>query len=248
MEIEDHPRSRGVYLDLGVRGVCGAGSSPLARGLLKDTASMMWTDRIIPARAGFTVSKSATLAFRADHPRSRGVYEYVPAGKHGDDGSSPLARGLRPFPLFSGRGRRIIPARAGFTSPCRTLEWRRPDHPRSRGVYRHYSLDHAFFSGSSPLARGLRRNVCARKRRLRIIPARAGFTAHPPTSCRPPPDHPRSRGVYSNQTRMVISRRGSSPLARGLHFRLDGSIVLIRIIPARAGFTPHSRPPPPALQ
>ena len=50
----DHPRSRGVYVSIVENIVDIAGSSPLARGLLKDTATNMWSDRIIPARAGFT--------------------------------------------------------------------------------------------------------------------------------------------------------------------------------------------------
>ena len=50
----DHPRSRGVYLSCSSSPRCGAGSSPLARGL-----PVRWTGarscfRIIPARAGFT--------------------------------------------------------------------------------------------------------------------------------------------------------------------------------------------------
>ena len=71
----------------------------------------------------------------------------------------------------------------------------------------------------------------------RIIPARAGFT---PDFIPGPPmvgDHPRSRGVYPSHDqgdRMVI---GSSPLARGLHGRVVGGDVVVRIIPARAGFT-----------
>ena len=52
--VRDHPRSRGVY----GADACGAcvdcGSSPLARGLLILSLSPVDTERIIPARAGFT--------------------------------------------------------------------------------------------------------------------------------------------------------------------------------------------------
>ena len=51
-----------------------------------------------------------------DHPRSRGVYQdrnlRYPLG----DGSSPLARGLRPLPERLAAVLGIIPARAGFTA------------------------------------------------------------------------------------------------------------------------------------
>ena len=50
----DHPRSRGVYVTNVLAPALVAGSSPLARGLLEDMDMSENTDRIIPARAGFT--------------------------------------------------------------------------------------------------------------------------------------------------------------------------------------------------
>ena len=52
-----------------------------------------------------------------------------------------------------------------------------------------------------------------------------------------PQDHPRSRGVYTRSPGAPRRWRGSSPLARGLLgcALLEGGVV--RIIPARAGFT-----------
>ena len=70
----DHPRSRGVYLRekdvLENRG----GSSPLARGLLVRYNLTPVEIGIIPARAGFTSRRTASLRSSKDHPRSRGVY------------------------------------------------------------------------------------------------------------------------------------------------------------------------------
>ena len=51
----DHPRSRGVYVNGVEYGVVGGGSSPLARGLLGEKVSALQAERIIPARAGFTL-------------------------------------------------------------------------------------------------------------------------------------------------------------------------------------------------
>ena len=74
--IRDHPRSRGVYRGRMSRISIPRGSSPLARGL----PGRLWcgtrSDRIIPARAGFTVSVLDDDSCEEDHPRSRGVYAY----------------------------------------------------------------------------------------------------------------------------------------------------------------------------
>ena len=91
----DHPRSRGVYPTFDSINAAIEGSSPLARGLPSPTAHAYRTSGIIPARAGFTSSRSRRTSVTRDHPRSRGVYE-ARARRDADGlGSSPLARGLR---------------------------------------------------------------------------------------------------------------------------------------------------------
>ena len=92
----DHPRSRGVYSPFCTDTNLHPGSSPLARGL------------------HFPYSLPT---FTRDHPRSRGVYIALAASSVSPGGSSPLARGLLRRDLALFRGRRIIPARAGFTTP-----------------------------------------------------------------------------------------------------------------------------------
>ncbi len=155
----DHPRSRGVYL-LGERTEwCSAGSSPLARGLLGDLTSSIGEVGIIPARAGFTVRSRLLATCSGDHPRSRGVYGFLP-------GECSYCRG-------------IIPARAGFTRPHGRDTLLRPDHPRSRGVYVGSVGSAASVAGSSPLARGLLCLVQHAREPRRIIPARAGVTPLP---------------------------------------------------------------------
>ena len=92
--LRDHPRSRGVYsppcqdalimkgsspLARGLLRVVTRdgepwGSSPLARGLLLAGLSYGVEERIIPARAGFTLVSRSPRTSRRDHPRSRGVY------------------------------------------------------------------------------------------------------------------------------------------------------------------------------
>ena len=131
----DHPRSRGVYAAVWKPAPTVAGSSPLARGLLKPLIRDDEEVGIIPARAGFTVHLSIPFGWVGDHPRSRGVYRSPPPLVDRRSGSSPLARGLL-LAAAAGRGRsRIIPARAGFTSPTPCPGPAPRDHPRSRGVY-----------------------------------------------------------------------------------------------------------------
>ena len=92
-------------------------------------------------------------------------------------GSSPLARGLPVPSVKRVNDNRIIPARAGFTAVCLPGHPRDEDHPRSRGVYIDEPGSQADLQGSSPLARGLQLWRHEHDYSLRIIPARAGFTA-----------------------------------------------------------------------
>ena len=141
-------------------------------------------------------------------------------------GSSPLARGLRlQRALGEDRGR-IIPARAGFTSPTCPTPTRTSDHPRSRGVYMRFCPLFWFVLGSSPLARGLRDRGERLHGPMRIIPARAGFTLDGHQCGGGLADHPRSRGVYIT----------AALTAAGVPW----------IIPARAGFTHPCRSGRPA--
>ena len=197
--LTDHPRSRGVYDTCVIDRPTGAGSSPLARGLLDPALDTFTALGIIPARAGFTKAwAQATQKVT---------------------GSSPLARGLRRCSDRGRRGRGIIPARAGFThyfvSPV-CCNW---DHPRSRGVYSAIFPPQVTPTGSSPLARGLQIVKDWIANTLGIIPARAGFTDPTSSVHGRSWDHPRSRGVYSKVAVYSIAAAGSSPLARGLPIR-----------------------------
>ena len=172
------------------------GSSPLARGLLISAAGTTISRGIIPARAGFTSRGGEAPTAATDHPRSRGVYIPMSPCRDGGGGSSPLARGLRPERRIRQSSDRIIPARAGFTSPAVPRSGSARDHPRSRGVYASSATVGCFLTGSSPLARGLRRSRPPLGLRPGIIPARAGFTICAPNVRYRVSDHPCSRGVY----------------------------------------------------
>ena len=177
--------------------MCAAGSSPLARGLRVEGEQGIEHARIIPARAGFTRKPSSCRCPGSDHPRSRGVYRTGSGSSSSSGGSSPLARGLRAGADRWVLGRRIIPARAGFT---RLLPHRRltpvGSSPLARGLLPARlgisgspgiiparagftgggALSPVIATGSSPLARGLPAAAAASMIDVGIIPARAGFT------------------------------------------------------------------------
>ena len=175
--MRDHPRSRGVYDRDRRRSTTYFGSSPLARGLRQFARRRGHLVGIIPARAGFTAMTGQSRCGQRDHPRSRGVYLWKLKRTPKEDGSSPLARGLRNAVTASSISNRIIPARAGFTLSTSAVMRLCPDHPRSRGVYSEPRTGASGSSGSSPLARGLHVEGACGEILARIIPARAGFTS-----------------------------------------------------------------------
>ena len=226
---------------------------------------MTLSSRIIPARAGFTARRTAIRPGDPDHPRSRGVYFWtsndiadlpriIPARA---GFTTPASRRTRPVSdhprsrgVYAGGAglvhslMRIIPARAGFTSHASLVIALMPDHPRSRGVYPLAPFKRNSLQGSSPLARGLHHREPRPTPPRWIIPARAGFTRGVSAGAWTRADHPRSRGVYSPAMLPPGCDRGSSPLARGLHFMNNSANISLGIIPARAGFTSPSRSPP----
>ena len=233
----DHPRSRGVYCSRSRGDAPDRGSSPLARGLLRERLGLPMKYGIIPARAGFTPPRPKPIWRRTDHPRSRGGYDESRLGGPHPLGSSPLARGLLgplgPADISYG----IIPARAGFTRSGTRRLVGPTDHPRSRGVYCCHQSAWTARPGSSPLARGLLANPRLPAPTEWIIPARAGFTPRARRGGPPAADHPRSRGVYLAKMAGLNVNSGSSPLARGSPVAGKPREIVGRIIPARAGFT-----------
>ena len=167
----------------------------------------------------------------------RGVYVDVMTISAHRAGSSPHARGLlrrrRDSPSWGG----IIPACAGFTARVIATAGFRGDHPRMRGVYLRPAWGAQDSAGSSPHARGLPFLLALLAHDGGIIPARAGFTTPHPRRIRRGGDHPRTRGVYPDDSSVAQRHAGSSPHARGLQAPAGPARRVHRIIPARAGFT-----------
>ena len=92
-----HPRSRGEHLPLPLQPQPAPGSSPLARGTLTLSASVMSALRLIPARAGNTWNVATKAWVNTAHPRSRGEHSFLSRIFGYSRGSSPLARGTPPM-------------------------------------------------------------------------------------------------------------------------------------------------------
>ena len=154
--LSDHPRSRGENEQVRADRAGNTGSSPLARGKHFNSLPLVHRCRIIPARAGKTLSIAPRSDVATDHPRSRGENQFLHRLSEGFDGSSPLARGKHVAHLDYGRATGIIPARAGKTLHDTGPIWPESDHPRSRGENSRHRQPPTFKPGSSPLARGKR--------------------------------------------------------------------------------------------
>ena len=156
--------------------VCCVGSSPLARGTRGNLMEVRVVLRLIPARAGNTVTMCAPAVLPPAHPRSRGEHRGSICALWITLGSSPLARGTPAAFISVGIFLRLIPARAGNTVDANSYYAQWTAHPRSRGEHRTAYDGFTPYVGSSPLARGTLRRIIACLFRVRLIPARAGNT------------------------------------------------------------------------
>ena len=152
------------------------GSSPLVRGQQSNGLGKTVNERIIPARAGPTITDTDTASAATDHPRSCGANAIGSVILIRTRGSSPLVRGQHERINVHDIRVRIIPARAGPTERCRAMPGDWTDHPRSCGANILCGFLVHFSSGSSPLVRGQPVHRFSSHGNLRIIPARAGPT------------------------------------------------------------------------
>ena len=128
-----HPRSRGENRVGGKNPVVETGSSPLTRGKRGGVCGDCAPTGLIPAHAGKTILRPASIGASWAHPRSRGENPSRVIRKTPDLGSSPLTRGKQTPRTGLSEGRGLIPAHAGKTPFLRHHTRRRAAHPRSRG-------------------------------------------------------------------------------------------------------------------
>ena len=219
-----HPRSRGEHTLPRRRRRSLPGSSPLARGTHFAGGLFAGWFGLIPARAGNTHLGQRVPHILRAHPRSRGEHLSPVWWNSCTVGSSPLARGTRLHIERHALGHGLIPARAGNTPLC--VRWACPSwaHPRSRGEHTSAAAGSSPVRGSSPLARGTLLTIFDGLKAVGLIPARAGNTRSFTDSLSLRRAHPRSRGEHRRKSPIPPHKLGSSPLARGTHDPVTGTI------------------------
>ena len=111
------------------------GSPPLARGIPPAYRMLTAHLGITPACAGNTFSSLNSLVKLRDHPRLRGEYCHRFQQCTCQQGSPPLARGIRQELRAGSHQSGITPACAGNTYNIISYGMTGKDHPRLRGEY-----------------------------------------------------------------------------------------------------------------
>ena len=127
--------------------------------------------------------------------------------------------------------------RAGYSQPAAA-------HPRVCGENLVVRLRNAFAVGSSPRVRGKPHARGDRTRVRRLIPARAGKIRRASSRGWARRAHPRACGENRHLQHGRVVSHGSSPRVRGKRRTPRSPHPVGGLIPARAGKTRPSRPPP----
>ena len=171
------------------------------------------------------------------HPRERGEHWGMLDLKGDTYGSSPRARGTHHRRIQPRRSHRFIPASAGNTLIHHSGAIPMPVHPRERGEHAVAAMEMLGASGSSPRARGTRKDRRGIRGVNRFIPASAGNTDRRPGAGIYDAVHPRERGEHVASLKPCPPSAGSSPRARGTHVAAGADAHRLRFIPASAGNT-----------
>ena len=232
-----HPRACGENIH-GSRGPDGAGgSSPRVRGKPFRRTQRTIPKRLIPARAGKTVTLLSSRLPSPAHPRACG--ENCRPGRvvDGAAGSSPRVRGKLPRVRNRRVDRGLIPARAGKTFSMPPGVSPPSAHPRACGENQRTLRYPRHQAGSSPRVRGKLILWGPVPVTLGLIPARAGKTFPDPAKTSIPAAHPRACGENCAWCLGRWGLVGSSPRVRGKPRRSRCCPRPRGLIPARAGKT-----------
>ena len=231
------------------RQIVVAGSSPRMRGKLQLPPKLHHGIRFIPAHVGKTNGGGGARAGGAVHPRACGENDDAVAMLDGSDGSSPRMRGKLQEHLQLPQCQRFIPAHAGKTEALPEWQGHLAVHPRACGENWGIWADQAPAYGSSPRMRGKPPDPAQGPAGLRFIPAHAGKTRPPETSCPRWMVHPRACGENSAPGARAEADCGSSPRMRGKRHGVPHRCRGSRFIPAHAGKTrrPRAAPGPPSV-
>ena len=213
------------------------GSSPRVRGKHQAPRRFRPSSRLIPARAGKTRACPRRRRGRRAHPRACGENPARTPPPRSWSGSSPRVRGKPRWRPDLRAPPRLIPARAGKTSPGPRRCAVRGAHPRACGENSRAPIESFFNWGSSPRVRGKPRPGALLVVGAGLIPARAGKTSSSWPACYQASAHPRACGENALPWSCSEPPLGSSPRVRGKPCAGAGRVHLPRLIPARAGKT-----------
>ena len=171
-----HPRAGGENTVHILDTLEASGSSPRGRGKPEGTRGRFLVAGLIPARAGKTAARDARALRHGAHPRAGGENQISRSDSPKTTGSSPRGRG-KPPPSWARPCRAgLIPARAGKTSNLTSWKGPAEAHPRAGGENQDENIVNLSKQGSSPRGRGKHPRRRERRRRVGLIPARAGKT------------------------------------------------------------------------
>ena len=128
-----HPRRRGGEQAPAEHASACPGSSPQARGRVRERLGARVDRGFIPAGAGESARHVAKPSFPGVHPRRRGGEACATGATPLTRGSSPQARGRGQLVAGAGRCLGFIPAGAGERGGLPAKERRVRVHPRRRG-------------------------------------------------------------------------------------------------------------------
>ena len=152
--ILDHPRRCGENQDVSATSRKTAGSPPQVRGKPITKNGLAYGQRITPAGAGKTQTRTDMAAQRGDHPRRCGENRVAFRDFGDETGSPPQVRGKHLVCLLHSRETRITPAGAGKTCFIAEVQAEVTDHPRRCGENAVTGFNREECMGSPPQVRG----------------------------------------------------------------------------------------------
>ena len=210
-----HPRACGENVGGAVQAVAAVGSSPRVRGKPDDWCPRCGDLRLIPARAGKTVSHLDLPGPLRAHPRACGENIAGSAARYGQPGSSPRVRGKRDVVGGQDEPLGLIPARAGKTDGQPGRIKKGSAHPRACGENHLTKRLSVKPLGSSPRVRGKPDGKVLARGDVRLIPARAGKTRLSRRLGLLTGAHPRACGENFNGKAFLVNGSGLIPARAG---------------------------------
>ncbi len=254
MRLASRPRASGGHPPSGPGATRRASSSPRERGSSGFQGGPQPGLLVVPARAGVIPAEGVNAVIVRGRPRASGGHPrhspFLPSPRT----SSPRERGSSGVPRDLGRAGRVVPARAGVIragvvparagvirprprSPLRGLR-----RPRASGGHPPGMDMRVDVEMSSPRERGSSEHSTAARRRVTVVPARAGVIPWRSRTRARRCGRPRASGGHPEAvttSRYVVE---SSPRERGSSASPRGRPLRPPVVPARAGVIRPLRP------